>query len=188
MRAIRLTSAAALGLAALSFTTPAATAVDGKAPVVSGTATPSTIAPGGQITLAVTGCNGDAIASSAVFDPTRIPMGGTATATVDWDARRGAVYLVTYACNGETDTSDLTITGGSSPTASPTSMPTATATTMPTGMTTTPAGPARGGVGGSIGGMNAGEIAAGATLVVAAVGGAVFVLRRRRSSTGNRQH
>ncbi|MGW0562235.1 hypothetical protein ACWDZ4_16835 [Streptomyces sp. NPDC003016] len=179
MRAIRLTSAAALGLAALSFTTPAATAVDGKAPVVSGTATPSTIAPGGQITLAVTGCNGDAIASSAVFDPTRIPMGGTATATVDWDARRGAVYLVTYACNGETDTSDLTITGGSSPTASPTG--------MPTGMTTTPAGPARGGVGGSIGGMNAGEIAGGATLVVAAVGGAVFVLRRRRS-TSDRQH
>ncbi|MGW0551132.1 hypothetical protein [Streptomyces altiplanensis] len=188
MRAIRLASAAALGLAALSFTTPAATAVDGKAPVVSGTATPSTIAPGGQVTLAVTGCNGDAIASSAVFDPTRIPMGGTATATVDWDARRGAVYLVTYACNGETDTSDLTITGGSSPTASPTRTPTATATTaMPTSVTTTPAGPARGGVGGSVGGMNAGEIAAGATLVAAAVGGAVFVLRRRRSNS-NRQH
>lgn len=191
MRAIRLTSAAALGLVALSFTAPAsaaAPAVDRKASTVVGTATPSTIAPGGQVTLLVSGCAGDATASSAVFPDTVIPKGRTATAVVDWDARRGATYLITYSCPGRPDaTSQLTITGGK-PTATSTTRPTATPTpTVTTTATATrsPAGPARGGVGGSIGGMDTGEIAAGAALVVAATGGLIFVLRRRRSS---RQH
>ncbi|MET9512461.1 hypothetical protein ABZX62_29145 [Streptomyces flavidovirens] len=178
MRAIRVTSAAALGLAALSLTIPAASAVDNKVPTLVGTATPSTIAPGGQVTLSLSGCDGDADASSAVFDVVRIPPGGMATATVDWDAKRGAMYTVTYTCDdGRQTTSQLTI-AGARPTRTFTPRPTAT-------VTRSPAGPARGGVGGSQGGMNAGEIAAGAALVVAATGGVIFVLRRRGSS---RQH
>ncbi|MEV8309268.1 hypothetical protein AB0P36_18435 [Streptomyces flavidovirens] len=180
MRAIRVTSAAALGLAALSLTAPAASAVDNKVPAVVGTATPSTIAPGGQVTLFVSGCTGGADASSAVFDTVSIPQGGTATATVDWDAKRGAMYTITYTCHddGRQGTSQLTITGAARPTRTFTPRPTAT-------VTRSPVGPARGGVGGSQGGMNAGEIAAGAALVVAATGGVIFVLRRRSSS---RQH
>ncbi|WP_028814368.1 hypothetical protein [Streptomyces flavidovirens] len=178
MRAIRVTSAAALGLAALSLTAPAASAVDDKVPALVGTATPSTIAPGGQVTLSLSGCDGEADAFSAVFGLVKIPPGGMATATVDWDAKRGAMYRVTYTCNdGRQTTSQLTITGAP-PTRTFTPRPTAT-------VTRSPAGPARGGVGGSQGGMNAGEIAAGAALVVAATGGVVFVLRRRSSS---RQH
>ncbi|MGX1885075.1 hypothetical protein [Streptomyces sp. NPDC055287] len=181
MRAIRVTSAAALGLAALSLTAPAASAVDGKAPAVVGTATPSTIAAGGQVTLFVSGCSSDAEASSSVFDTVTVPRGDTATATVDWDAKRGAMYTVTYTCleDGRQGTSQLTIAGDSRPTPTPTVTTTTTATA-----TSSPAGPARGGVGGSQGGIDAGEIAAGAALVVAAAGGVVFVLRRRSS----RQH
>ncbi|MGW7055699.1 hypothetical protein [Streptomyces sp. NPDC054887] len=182
MRAIRVTSAAALGLAALSLTVPAASAVDTKGPAVVGTATPSTIAAGGQITLFVSGCDSDAEASSAVFDTVTVPKGGTATARVDWDAKRGAMYTITYTClaDGRQGTSQLTIAGAPTPSPTVTTTTTATATATPS-----PLGPARGGVGGSQGGMNAGEIAAGAALVVAATGGVVFVLRRRASS---RQH
>ncbi|OEJ23933.1 hypothetical protein AR457_04920 [Streptomyces agglomeratus] len=186
MRAIRLTSAAALGLAALSLTAPAASAVGGKVSPLVGTATPSTIAAGGQVTLSLSGCDGDADASSAVFDVVRIPPGGTATATVDWDAKRGAMYTVTYTCDdGRQTTSQLTIAGDTRPTPTLTTLrPTVTATATATA-TRSPAGPARGGVGGSQDGLNAGEIAAGAALVVAATGGVVYVLRRRG---GSRQH
>ncbi|GGX30337.1 hypothetical protein [Streptomyces chryseus] len=185
MRAIRVTSAAALGLAALSLTVPAASAVDTKAPAVVGTATPSTIAAGGQVTLFVSGCDGDAEATSAVFDTVVIPRGDTATATVDWDAKRGALYTITYTCleDGRQGTSQLTIAGDARPTPTFTTLrPTVTTTAT---ATRSPAGPARGGVGGSQGGMDAGEIAAGAALVLAATGGVVFVLRRR---AGSRQH
>ncbi|MET9514649.1 hypothetical protein [Streptomyces sp. NPDC002994] len=178
MRAIRLASAAALGLSVLSLTAPAASAVGSKVSPLVGTATPSTIAPGGQVTLSLSGCEGRWDASSDVFDVVRVPPGGMGTATVDWDAKRGAMYTVTYTCDdGRQTTSQLTITGGR-PTPRPTVTTTATATRSP-------AGPARGGVGGSQDGMNAGEIAAGAALVVAATGGVIFVLRRR---AGSRQH
>lgn len=184
MRAIRLTSAAALGLAALSLTAPAASAVGGRVSPLVGTATPSTIAAGGQVTLSLSGCDGDADAFSAVFDNVRIPPGGTATATVDWDAKRGAMYTVTYTCDdGRRTTSQLTIAGDSRPTPTFTTLrPTVTTTAT---ATRSPAGPARGGVGGSQDGLNTGEIAAGAALVVAAAGGVVYVLRRRG---GSRQH
>ncbi|MGR8007078.1 hypothetical protein [Streptomyces hypolithicus] len=188
MRAIRLAPAAALGLAALSLSAPtalAAQSADGKAPgPVVGTATPSTVSPGGQVTLSVTGCDGPARAMSGVFDTATIADGGSAYARVDFDAKPGAVYTVTYTCDddGRTATADLTIAGGTTP--APTRTPTATATRT-VSSTTAPTRPARGGVGGSVDGMNAGEIAAGAALVVAAIGGTVYVVRRR---SGNRQH
>ncbi|MBT2398372.1 hypothetical protein [Streptomyces sp. ISL-100] len=183
MRAIRLASAAALGLSVLSLTAPAASAVGSKVSPLVGTATPSTIAPGGQVTLSLSGCEGEADASSAVFDVVRISQGRPATATVDWDAKRGAMYRVTYTCDdGRQTTSQLTIAGARPRPTFTTPRPTVTTTAT---ATRSPAGPARGGVGGSQDGMNAGEIAAGAALVVAATGGVIFVLRRR---AGSRQH
>ncbi|WP_274564404.1 hypothetical protein [Streptomyces spiramyceticus] len=177
MRAITLASAAALGVAALSLGAPGASAADAKGTAVIGTATPSTIAAGGQVRLTVTGCNSPATVTSGVFDTTTIPVGGSATATVDWDAKRGAVYTVTYSCTKGTDTSDLTIAGGATSTPTPSATRTISATTTPV-----PTRPARGGTGGSVGGMDTGEIVAGAALVVAAAGGVVYVLRRRSNS------
>ncbi|MFD3759204.1 hypothetical protein [Streptomyces sp. NPDC058622] len=105
------------------------------------TLAPSTVAPGGQVVLAVTGCDAAfATSSSGVFDTVSIARGRTVRVTVDQDARRGAQYSVSFTCNGETGSTDLTITGGtSSPTTSSTS--TATATATPTATRTNPAAP-----------------------------------------------
>ncbi|WP_406864473.1 hypothetical protein ABZO31_30110 [Streptomyces sp. HUAS MG47] len=184
MRAIRAASTALLGAAALALTAPAAVAADGapapntgqrrvaKAPgdfVIS----PSTVAPGGRITLRAPGCASTATASSGIFDTVTIPPGSSATATVDWDARRGAVYTVAFNCTGGiTDTVDLTIQG---------------ATTAPTTSSTilTPPRGVRGGLGGSVDGTDAVALAVGGGLVLAAAAGVVFVVRRR---TAGRQH
>ncbi|MFF5701268.1 hypothetical protein ACFY7H_01955 [Streptomyces sp. NPDC012794] len=120
-----------------AFGVPAAVAAEA-APVTSfGFAvTPSTIAPGGQVVLSVTGCDAAyATASSGVFDTVSIARGQTARVTVDRDARRGALYSVTFTCNGENGSADLTITGG-------TTTPTTSSTTgvRPTPTTGTTAG------------------------------------------------
>ncbi|MGW7370171.1 hypothetical protein ACWGI8_43845 [Streptomyces sp. NPDC054841] len=182
MRAIPVASAALLGAAALALTTPTATAdtAGGAAGAArkqpfSFAVSPSTVAPGGQVTLRVSGCTTTATASSGVFDTVTIAPGLTGTATVDWDARRGAVYSVQFSCNGQTGTTDLTISGG---TAAP-APATATATARPTS-TSAPQG-VRGGLGGSIRDLRAEEIAAGAVLVLIAAGGVFYVLRRRSS-------
>ncbi|HEY9373489.1 hypothetical protein [Streptomyces sp.] len=183
MRAIRAASTALLGAAALALAAPAAVAADGapapkteqrraKAPgdfVVS----PSTVAPGGRVTLSAPGCASTATATSGIFDTVTIPPGSSATATVDFDAKRGAVYTVAFNCTGGiTDTVDLTIQG---------------ATTAPTISSTilTPPRGVRGGLGGSVDGLDAGAIAAGGGLVLAAAAGLVYVVRRR---SAGRQH
>ncbi|MGW6686991.1 hypothetical protein [Streptomyces sp. NPDC054961] len=77
--------------------------------------TPSTVAPGGRVVLSVTGCNAAfATASSGVFDTVSIERGKTVRVTVDRDARRGAQYSVSFTCNGETGSADLTIAGATS--------------------------------------------------------------------------
>ncbi|MFJ6632041.1 hypothetical protein ACIQMR_11680 [Streptomyces sp. NPDC091376] len=189
MRAIPVASAALMGAAALALTLPTAAAdtADGaggsvhKQPTAQPFAfavTPSTVAPGGTVTLGVSGCSTTATASSGVFDTETINPRQTGTATIDWDARRGAVYSVQFTCNGQTGTTDLTISGGAGGSATPTTRSTATSTVpAPQGV--------RGGIGGSISRMNAGEIAAGAVLVLAASGGVFYVLRRR---SGGRLH
>ncbi|MFI8275781.1 hypothetical protein ACIGBH_12870 [Streptomyces sp. NPDC085929] len=151
--------------------------------------TPSTVAPGGKTVLSVTGCNAAyATASSGVFDTVSIARGQTARVTVDRDARRGAVYSVSFTCNGETGSADLTITGGTTrPTTSSTSTATARANTA---VTSTATGGAslgvRGGLGGSVAGMDPRELCAGAGLFLAAVGGTAYaLLRRRRCARGH---
>src|SRR5690242_10829372 len=104
MRAIRVAPVALLGAAALALTGPAVTAYAATAGGPSGggngyTVTPSVVAPGGKVTLAARGCSTTATASSGVFDTVTIPMNGSAQATVDWDAKPGAAYEVTFICN-----------------------------------------------------------------------------------------
>lgn len=92
MRAIRVAPVALLGSAALALAAPvtaAYAASDGTTTSFTPSVTPSVIAPGGQVTLGAMGCDVAATASSGVFDTTTIPSGQSATATVDWDAKRG---------------------------------------------------------------------------------------------------
>ncbi|MEU4176749.1 hypothetical protein [Streptomyces sp. NPDC026589] len=185
MRAIRVAPLALLGASALTLLAPAAAhaAPDGATSTFNPTIAPSVIAPGGRVTLGAGGCTGETTVSSGIFDTTTIPSGSTtATATVDTDARRGAVYAVTFAC-GSTGTSrnvNLTITGGatSTPTPRPTTVPTASSTALiPGGV--------RGGLGGSSGSTDTVEVAAGAALVAVAASGALYFARRR---TADRRH
>ncbi|MGW7349642.1 hypothetical protein [Streptomyces sp. NPDC054854] len=77
--------------------------------------TPSTVAPGGRTVLSVTGCDAAfATASSGIFDTVSIARGQTVRVTVDSDARRGAQYSVSFTCNGETGSADVTIAGATS--------------------------------------------------------------------------
>ncbi|TXL85680.1 hypothetical protein [Streptomyces sp. IB2014 016-6] len=206
MRAIRAASAALLGAAALALTTPAVAMATAAAPdpPFDFAVTPSVVAAGGEVTLTVTGCSSTATAESGVFDDTPVPSGGSARASVFWDAKPGAMYEVTFICNGEEGTTDLTIAGGTpSPTPSPTVTPTGTVTptptVSPTGTTTAtptrtgttsstaiaPPGGVKGGLGGSFMGMNGTELAIGTGLVAAATVGTVLVVRRR---SANRLH
>ncbi|MFF3400055.1 hypothetical protein ACFYW6_16185 [Streptomyces sp. NPDC002659] len=171
MRAKRAASAALLGVASLTLTAPVAMAADSQvsSPVFS--VAPSTVSPGGRVTLSATGCNTTSTASSGIFDTVSISPGSSATVTVDLDARPGAQYSVQFNCPGQgTGSFNLTISGGRS-----------TPTIRTTSTSTAPAG-VRGGLGGSIGGLNAGELAAGTALVVAAATGTIFVVRRRAES------
>ncbi|MFD9077288.1 hypothetical protein [Streptomyces erythrochromogenes] len=154
------------------------------------TLTPSTVAPGGQVVLAVSACNAAySTASSGVFDTVSIARGQSVRATVDRDARPGAVYSVSFTCNGETGSADLTIAGGTTrPTTSSTRTATATApaTTPATApATTTSARGVRGGLGGSVAGMDPVELGAGAGLFLAAAGATAYALRRRASGRGH---
>lgn len=186
MRAIRVAPLALLGAAALTLLAPPAAhaAPDGAINTFNPTITPSVVAPGGRVTLGGGGCTGETTVTSGIFDTTVIPSGSTtATATVDTDARRGAVYAVTFSCGstGTTRNVNLTITAG--PTVPP--APTAVPTTAPTVSSTAiaPSG-VRGGLGGSAGTTDPVQIAAGAALVLVAATGTLYFARRR--STGRR--
>ncbi|MET9624566.1 MULTISPECIES: hypothetical protein [unclassified Streptomyces] len=187
MRAIRAASAALLGAATLALAAPVAAAADGapapnpraaraKAPgdfVVS----PSVVAPGGRVTLSAPGCASTATASAGIFDTVTIPPGATATALVDSDARRGAVYTVTFNCTGGVQESvTLTITG------TPTATPTISSTVL------TPPRGVQGGLGGSVDGIDTATLAVGSGLVLAAATGLVLVVRRRAQPTRGRRH
>ncbi|MGW6858023.1 hypothetical protein [Streptomyces xanthophaeus] len=193
--ATALLSAGATGavLALGVLAAPAATAAEAGTQKVTSfgfTLTPSTVAPGGQVVLAVSGCDAaSATASSGVFDTVSIERGKTARVTVDRDARRGAQYSVSFTCNGENGSADLTIAGGTStPTTSSTRTGTATAAPVPVparsaGSSVAPSAPSargvRGGLGGSVAGLDPVELGAGTVLFLAAAGGSAYALRRR---------
>ncbi|MFD6935344.1 hypothetical protein ACFWAP_04185 [Streptomyces goshikiensis] len=200
---------AALALGALCM--PSATAAEAQPAVTSFgfTVTPSTVAPGGQAVLSVSGCNAAyATASSGIFDTVSIARGQTARVTVDRDARRGAVYSVSFTCNGETGSADVTIAGGTTrPTtsstagvsrnsvapaprnsAAPVPRNSVPAAPVPAGSAPAPSVPApsgsgalgvRGGLGGSVAGMDPLELGAGTAFFLAAAAGTAYVVRRR---------
>ncbi|MFE9680028.1 hypothetical protein ACFYXC_07705 [Streptomyces sp. NPDC002701] len=173
MRAIRVASAALLGMTALTLTTPVAVA-EGEGDGDGGRdrnitsfgfdVTPSTIAAGGRVTLSVDGCRSQTKVTSGVFDTVTIHKGqGTATATVDWEAKPGAVYEVTFRCGHESGRTDLTIATGRPD--DPTHPP------VHRGV--------KAGVGGTADGFDPGEIGLGALLIAGSVGAAYHWSRRR---------
>ncbi|MFJ3670148.1 hypothetical protein ACIPSE_27205 [Streptomyces sp. NPDC090106] len=177
MRAIRVASAALLGMTALTLAAPVAAAGDVGVTAFRFNVVPSTIAAGGQVTLQVDRSNGDCtgkvIVSSGVFDTVSIkPSQSSRTATVDWDAKPGAVYDVKFTCDGNTASVGLTIAGGRvNPTTPPYPYPY----------------PDRGvhaGEGGTIGGFDLKEIGLGAALIAGSVGAAYHFSRRRTGEDG----
>ncbi|MFE7469042.1 hypothetical protein ACFU6R_33705 [Streptomyces sp. NPDC057499] len=159
MRSIREAPVALLGAAALALTAPAASAhaaASGGVPSATGfTVTPSVIPPGSQVVLAARGCPTTATAGSGVFDTVTITRGGSAAATVDWDAKPGASYEVTFICGtspATTAKAALTIAGA------------------PTAPAEAPGGTTM---------MSTATTAAGTALAVAAVAGAVLMARHR---------
>ncbi|RII20265.1 hypothetical protein DSC45_03495 [Streptomyces sp. YIM 130001] len=170
MRAISAAAVTLLSAGALALAAPAAMAGDeepgtNKNDITSFgfSVTPSTVAAGGQVTLKADGCDSAVKASSGVFDTVTVHKGKPATANVDWDAKPGAMYKVTFDCNGEKGTTDLTIAsgGGGNPTTPP----------HHKGV--------NGGIGGSFSNLDLGEIALGGALIAGALGSAYYWARRR---------
>jgi hypothetical protein len=166
MRAIRVAPAVLPAVAALALTAPAAqAAVAGDITSFGFGVTPSVVAAGGQVVLRVDHCDTDARVSSGVFDTVTIRKGHSqATARVDWDARPGAVYEVTFRCGHETGRTSLTIASGR-PTDHPTRPP------VDRGV--------HAGSGGSADGFDPARIGLGAALIAGALGAAHHWSRRR---------
>ena len=169
MRAICLASAVVLGAGALTSCVPAA---DAAIQTDFGfSVEPSTVRPGGDVTLRVVrnkACQGEAAVNSPVFDLVTIPPDESwATATVDWDAKPGAVYDVEFECDKSSGTARLTIAGGH-PTHHPTHHP-----------TRHPHKGVHAGEGGTIAGFDLKEIGLGAALIAGSLGVAYHFSRRR---------
>lgn len=178
MRAPRISAAALLAGTALALAAPAATAAtaDSGAGSDSGSGSgsnitsfgfsvsPTTVAPGGVVTLQVTGCDKTATASApALFDDVTLRGSGStrsATATVGADAKPGAQYDVTFSCGGEKGTTPLAISTGGPITP------------------ITPTGPVHTGFGGGVSGPDTAEIVFGVALAGAA---GVLLFRRSRA-------
>lgn len=179
MRAARISAAALLAGTALALAAPAAPAAtaataDSGADSGSGSGSnitsfgfsvsPTTVAPGGVVTLQVTGCDKTATASApALFDDVTLRGSGStrsATATVGADAKPGAQYDVTFSCGGEKGTTPLAISTGGPITP------------------ITPTGPVHTGFGGGVSGPDTAEIVFGVALAGAA---GVLLFRRSRA-------
>ncbi|MFF4702925.1 hypothetical protein ACWC4D_13595 [Streptomyces sp. NPDC001288] len=123
MHAIRLASAALLGIGALVLGAPAALTDDegggdrdaGRQASFGVRVTPSTVTAGGRISLQLSrdeSCRGAATVSSDVFDTVRIPEGrDSVAATVRRDARSQTSYRVTVDCDGTRGSTELSIAG-----------------------------------------------------------------------------
>jgi hypothetical protein len=172
MLAIRVASAALLGVGALALSAPAAVAHgDGHGHGITPfgfSVVPSTVAAGGQVTLQVNrdhNCRGPVTVTSPVFDTATIRTGhAAAMRTVDWDAKPGAVYRVTFTCDGVRGSTDLTIAGRRTDHHKP-----------------LPFNPHRGvqaGAGGSAAGFDLKELGMGAALIAGSLGAAYHFSRR----------
>ena len=184
MHAIRVASAALLGVTALTLSASAALAGNGDGNSDGGrdggrgnnitsfgfNVQPQSVAAGGRLRLNAESCDSVTRVSSEVFDTVTIPKGqSSATALIDGDARAGAVYQVTFQCGNESGHTELTIApGGSGPGhADPSQLP-----VVQRGV--------KAGVGGSAGGgFDLKEIGLGTALIAGCVGTAWSMSRRR---------
>ncbi len=170
MRAIRVASAALLGVSALTLTACVAQA-SAETAGFRVAVHPTTIAAGEQVTLRATGCDQAVFVSSGVFDDLTIRRGQTsATAMVDWAAKPGAIYEVTFHCGTFWQNASLTIAGD-----------------RPVPPTPVPLHPSRGvhaGEGSSFGGFDLKEIGLGVALIAGSVGAAYHFSRRRTGDDG----
>lgn len=173
MRAIRVASAALLGVSALAMTAPAAQA-QGDNSGFWATVRPTAVAPGEHVRLRATGCEQSVTVSSGVFDTVTIPRWRTtAWARVDRDARRGAVYEVSFYCGTFWQSVDLTIAGGRPDRPDLPDRP------------EHPEHGVRAGEGGTLAGLDLKEIGLGTALITAALGTAYHLSRRRTDEDGS---
>ncbi|WP_107436350.1 hypothetical protein [Streptomyces hyaluromycini] len=123
MRAIRVASAALLGVGALALSAPAILASDSGDGGRDGSSfgfrvTPTTVTAGGRVSLHLdrgSGCRGAATVTSGVFDTVSIPSErDSVTATVDRNAKSQASYRVTFNCDGSSASTELAIASGTS--------------------------------------------------------------------------
>ncbi|MFF5142852.1 hypothetical protein ACFY6U_24495 [Streptomyces sp. NPDC013157] len=124
MRAIRVASAALLGLGALTLCAPVILASDTGGGGRDGRqsfgfrVTPTTVAAGGRVSLHLdrgSGCRGAATVTSGLFDTVRIPSErDSVTATVDRTAQSQASYRVTIVCDGTSASTELAIASSTS--------------------------------------------------------------------------
>ncbi|MFI7498498.1 hypothetical protein ACIBVL_08235 [Streptomyces sp. NPDC049687] len=171
MRAIRVASAALLGMTALTLSAPAAVASGGDDHYVMSNGygvLPATVAAGGQVTLqvdrVVSGCRGSVTVSSGAFDTVTVPRGSSsAVALVDRYAKPGAMYRVTFSCGGLGAVKDLTIAAVPPPVPEP--------YPVPQGV--------RAGEGGTVAGFDLQEIGLGAALIAGSLAAAYHFARRR---------
>ena len=170
--AVPLVAAAAV----VGLSTPAAFAQGGTSSNVTSfgfSVFPTTVAPGGTVAFAATGCSSTATAAApALFNTVTLSGNSTSqtgTTTVGSGAAAGT-QTVTFTCGTESGTTPLTIS------ASGTSTGTSTTTTA-----TTPTGAVATGVGGSVLTSNPLETAAGALLLAGASASGVWMVRRRRN-------
>ncbi|WP_137992307.1 respiratory nitrate reductase subunit gamma [Streptomyces vilmorinianum] len=205
MRAIRVAPAALLVTATTTVTAAAAVCLGAPTAVADeGTGnnitsfgfsvSPSTVAPGGTVTLKSDGCEVPTVTvSSGVFDTVTLNEGHAGTATVDADAKVGAEYQVTFDCKGEKGTTPLTIAGGSpghttggQTTGGQTTGGQTTGGRTTGGQTTgghdtgAPKG-VKAGFGGGTDALGTTEVVAGSALIAGALGGGVLLMRRRRA-------
>lgn len=185
MRAIRAASAALLTAAALGLATaPTALAEENEPNITSFgfSVTPATVAPGGTVTLTSDGCEVPSVTvTSGVFDTVTLNEGRPGTATVDFEAKAGARYEITFDCKGERGTTSLTIAASTAP---------GHDTGTVTGPETSPG--AHKGVKAGFGsraasadeGLSTTALVTGVLLIAGALGAAV-VLTRRRGADGN---
>lgn len=175
MPAIRVASAALLGVTALACFAPAAAASDDDNHYVMSNGyrvLPSTVAAGGEVVLqvdrATSGCRSSVKVTSGVFDAVVIPKGSTsAAAQVDWDAEPGVSYRVTFACGGVSAVKELTI-----------------AAVRPDPVHPRPPGGVHAGEGGTAAGFDLQEIGLGAALIAGSVAAAYRLARRRTGEDG----
>ncbi|MGA5195504.1 hypothetical protein [Streptomyces exfoliatus] len=195
MRAIRAASAAALlSASAVIAVAPTALAAEGDQNITSFgfSVTPATVAPGGTVTLTSDGCEVPSVTvTSGVFETVTLNEGRPGTATVDFDAKAGAQYKITFDCKGERGTTTLTIGGGSTGghTGGDTGGDTGRSTgghdnaTQPGAHKGVKAGYGTAASGADSEGLGVTEVVTGVLLIAGALGAAV-VLTRRRDADG----